>query len=400
MWFLLSIGLEIDLCAQNFDSRFANPTPGEFPIGVWRLDKADSEPGEEQFRYLRDANMNIAGIWVGDTVKMAEYLKMASKYDVKMVFASSAIGNPNRKKSTLERFRNNPNLLGYFTADEPTGEELKDCASRLKINRAIDPEAIYYINLWPDWYGEHTGINSFRDYVQKYISLCDPPFLSIDLYPVRIRESGESFCFKEYYAFLEVMSQEAKKNNLPLCVVNRCTAMERYHWPDRMTMRFSVFNSLAYGAQGLVWWCYYNPERDIFLESAIMPGYKRSKIWYALKEVNKEVQNLKHVFLGAESVGVWHTGREIPFGTKRLETLPAPFRSLATGSEGVLVSHLKNGDKEYLLIVNHDVNNPQYVSLDNGTAPVWRISSDGKEKQKKSDRIKLDKGNYALLRFR
>ena len=84
-----------------------------------------------------------------------------------------------------------------------------------------------------------------------------------------------------------------------------------------------------------------------------------------MAQINAQVHALAHVFLGAEMVWVRHTGVEIPMGTRRLvDELPKEFKRLESKGDGVLVSHLINGDKRYLMILNRDIKHPQEVAVE------------------------------------
>ncbi|MBR2169784.1 MAG: hypothetical protein IJ952_05385, partial [Alistipes sp.] len=89
---------------------------------------------------------------------------------------------------------------------------------------------------------------------------------------------------------------------------------------------------------------------------------------------------LTKVFLGAEVVKVRHTGANIPVKTTALAEgdLPKMIRKVEADGEGVLVSHLKNGNRQYLMIVNRDIYQPQRVTVEIAEG-VMRIMPDGRE---------------------
>ena len=73
--------------------------------------------------------------------------------------------------------------------------------------------------------------------------------------------------------------------------------------------------------------------------------------------MNREIQARADVFLGAQVTSVRHTGKDIPMGTQRLETLPPHIIQLDTHGQGALVSCLTNKGKEYVVIQNTSVTN-------------------------------------------
>ena len=78
-----------------------------------------------------------------------------------------------------------------------------------------------------------------------------------------------------------------------------------------------------------------------------------------VREMNAEIQARAYVFLGAKVQGVWHTGIDVPLGTKRFDAkfLPPFVKSFDIPNGGTaVVSWLKNGDTDYLMVVNRDPN--------------------------------------------
>ena len=71
--------------------------------------------------------------------------------------------------------------------------------------------------------------------------------------------------------------------------------------------------------------------------------------------MNREIQARADVFLGAQVTSGRHTGKDIPMGTQRLETLPPHIIQLDTHGQGALVSCLTNKGKEYVVIQNTSV---------------------------------------------
>ena len=66
----------------------------------------------------------------------------------------------------------------------------------------------------------------------------------------------------------------------------------------------------------------------------------------------KEKYGWEFIFLGANIKGVWHTGDNIPSGTKKLNILPSGVTKLQTSSTGAVVSSFTNNGKNYMAVVN------------------------------------------------
>ena len=104
------------------------------------------------------------------------------------------------------------------------------------------------------------------------------------------------------------------------------------------------------------------------------------------------------VLVGCKVLKVRHTGDRIPAGTKRLSAgdLPRKISRVESNGIGVLVSHLTNHGRNYMLIVNRDFQNKQRINL-TMTADVVRLSSEGKRSTKSRTNINLEPGGYALF---
>ena len=127
----------------------------------------------------------------------------------------------------------------------------------------------------------------------------------------------------------------------------------------------STYSDLAYGAQGIQYFTYWTPVDTTwkFNHGPITADGKRTEVYDRIKLVNSEIKSLSPVFLGAKVISVGHTGKNIPIGTKPLITLPPSIQSLETEGTGAIVSHLQNGSKSYLVIVNRDFKRPMKLKI-------------------------------------
>src|SRR5262249_27366796 len=144
-------------------------------------------------------------------------------------------------------------------------------------------------------------------------------------------------------------------------------------------LRVQVYSNLAYGAQGIVYFGYWTPppvEFD-FHDGPITADGKRSVVYDRVKEVNREIQALRGVFLGAKVISVGHTGEKLPRGTRPYQPV-TPVKEVKTGGQGAVVSHLSNGRRRFLVVVNRDINGPMPLTVEPaGAAPVHRVEKDG-----------------------
>jgi hypothetical protein len=140
-----------------------------------------------------------------------------------------------------------------------------------------------------------------------------------------------------------------------------------------------MFSNLAYGAQGLEYYTYWTPSGPTTFDGPITSDGVKTGVYDLVKTMNAEIKGLSPVFLGAEVISVGHTG-SLPSGTTAYAN-SAPINSLTTsGSDGAVVSRLTNGDNEYLVVVNRDIDSTMTLNIGLNTSKTFtRVSKDGSE---------------------
>lgn len=276
----------------------------------------------------------------------------------------------------LLHLKSHPALAGYYIYDEPTKYELLDSLSRwVDRVRKIDDKHFCYINLagadcrginWaPELIG-CTGVepSPYTNFVRRYAEI-DIPMVSVDRYPVVIdTATQERSIFPGWYYTLERTSQEARRTGKELWAFAMSTQLFLpkslvYPIPTAEDLRLQMYSNLAYGTQVLQYYTYVPSQTTkAWGQTPVTMDGVKTPSWYLLKEMNQEFQTLAPVFVDARVNWVAHTG-EIPNGCVELDKskLPGIIKGLEiTGGKGALVSSLKKGEDNFLVIVNHDIN--------------------------------------------
>ncbi|MDR2449927.1 MAG: hypothetical protein LBD52_08220 [Prevotellaceae bacterium] len=147
-------------------------------------------------------------------------------------------------------------------------------------------------------------------------------------------------------------------------------------FPTHNDIRLQVYSDLAYGAQCIQYFTYADVG-NLEWRAPTGPNGEKLGTYYILKEVNAEIKALSPVFLNATVKWVRHTG-EIPVGCTELDKsmLPSVFHTLhIQGGKGALVSLMEKGNDNFLVIVNHDINEDITVEA-SGAADLYRVLKD------------------------
>ena len=377
---------------------YTNPTPGQLPILGW-CSLIGHQVTHERYLEMAEAGFNISFSLIYTIEETRVALDAAKDSGVKVLVLAGEMGD--QIEDIVKMAKDHPSTAGYFLRDEPTAESFPELSEVAKRIRAIDDEKLLYLNLFPNAVApHHLQTKSYADYVRRFIKEVGLGMVSFDHYPVSVEGfNGEREDM--YYSNLEDIARETKRAGVPFWAFALATAHDTFPVPTREALRLQIFSNLAYGAQGIQYFTYTTPLGNTqwnFHNGPIDENDQRSDVYYLVKELNERVQSLSHVWLGAEVVSLGHTGKRIPQGTKRIKSLPKGIINIDSNGIGLLVSHLKNGRKEYMMVVNRDLEKTQKVTLE-CEKKIKQIVDGGKKKNvsTKGEKYKLGAGDMLLF---
>lgn len=406
--FILTLGIIIlssTIQASEPEFKYVNPSGKQFPILAWSALPVTSD-AHERFMEMAQAGFNLS--LSGYSKEDMEYmLKAAEGTGVKLFIQA----DPDNPEQTVRQYGKNPNVAGFMLRDEPDVKGMKLWAEVAARIRKLDKGShMLYMNLFPICcVPEQYGVQTYDEYVECYFKTLAPylGYVSYDMYPV-LRTGLRT----EYYTNLERITTFAKKNGdvpfwaFSLSVPHQVTVnVSPYPYPTRASMRLQIFSDLAYGAQGIQYFTYVCPGKDPmnFHAGPLNEDRKLTDIYDNIAEINKEVIALTDVFLGAKMQKVIHLGEFLPNPYVRDEDFPEMTPSVVSGNDGkdlFLVSHLTNGNKHYLMIVNEDLYNPGKITVTRKPG-VMRVMPDGRrvDASRYADTLQVEAGDMLLFEW-
>ncbi len=403
-------------------SAYQSPTPGEIPIIASTVFNSNIGPQPSDLTGVKECGFNVCmeNSTPERFVKLLEYmegtgLKLLLQADPFMYYSSS---NNTQWKQTLpelvNRFKDNPLLGGWKFSDEPKWEALTNLRQRYDLLEKCDAKHLIYINLVgqiaPVFTGACKTLPQYLDSIQNHLPM---DVWSFDFYPIIIRQGKLLVEYKGFYAALEAFSAKAKETGKPMWsyLESMEYVMKNHSRPAATVpyLSFAAFSSLAYGAQGILYWTYWQrpsePGVIEHLPALVDLAGNKTQAWYAARKVNFQIKALTPVFLGAEMMECRHTGMIEMEGTYPYISNFGPLEELTNDVKGVLVSHLRNNGRDYLVVVNHDVQKKQKVKMKfRKDLLINRLlaSDSGQlsaQKVKSNYNVTLTPGGYAVFEF-
>jgi hypothetical protein len=247
------------------------------------------------------------------------------------------------------RVKDHPSLFGYYLRDEPGAAVYPGLARWVKVLRAADASAQPYINLFPNYAStEQMEAISYQDYIDSFLAIVSPPFISYDHYA--LMEGGT--LRKGYFENLEIVRAAALRQGVPFWNIVLSNAHFHYAEPSPAGLRFQAYTTLAYGARGISYFTYFTPDTGNYRLAPINPFGEKTPTWWMLKEVNLQIHALGPTYLRLKSSNVVHTA-DVPPGCSGI----AQSRFIADISDGsfVIGEFESPDDKPYVMVVNKDL---------------------------------------------
>ena len=323
------------------------------------------------------------------------------------LLSPSSLDDPGRLAeldALVERVRRHPALYAYFLVDEPSAAQFPALGRLVARLRERDPAHLAYVNLFPTYAKNAqlgtTGdvVTAYREHLRRYVGEVKPALVSYDHYQFEKARDGE-----QYFLNLAMIRRAAQDAGVPFLNIVQAAKWEpELRVPNVDELRYLVFTTVAYGAQGISYYIYTCAGHE---GGIALPDGTPTPLYDALKSYNREFVAIARELAPLRSLDVRHTAMKEP----GCEPPPATavFRvdspRQADGARGFLVGSF--GEKEratHVVVVNLDYKAEAAVtlvgpgSLQVFDAALGRWSAPGLSKAE----LRLPPGGGTLVRVR
>ena len=320
-----------------------------------------------------------------------EELDLAAKYGMRVIFrlpgiSDKILNQPEAEESAtaklIARIKDHPALYIYSIHDEPPVSLFASLARKKTWIARHDPNHAVWVNLLPTYANnkqlgvEGEIIRAYWEHVRLFGEIFRPEFITYDHY--QFTRNGDN---PNYLLNLGIIRQSASAQQVPFWNgVQACTwvpgsaaSPSSPRIPGSDEMRFLVYTTVAYGAQGIYYYVYCHPRHEgsiVALDGTPDEKFETLKILNReFIAIAKELAPLR--FTGAYLQGV-HAPGTTPWCEQALLTIApeTPASELEPKKEltdTTLVSRFEApGKPTHLMVVNLDYRKDRTIRI---TAP-------------------------------
>ena len=312
-----------------------------FAIGFWVAPQTDDNV-EARYAEIAEANFNfVIGLCGAKSPPpAAQQLAWCEKYGLKALVPWSPGAEP---------VPDGPAVWGYTLRDEPSAKQFGELGQAVANVRAAHPGKLAYINLFPNYASrEQLGTETYEEHVKRFVAEVGPDVLSMDHYPQfhPHKDGREAYCTN-----LEVFRRHARAAGIPFWNFFNTMPYGPHTDPTEAQLRWQVYASLAYGARGVMYFCYWTPRGDEFPKGGaiLTADGRRTRHYDEAKRINAALKNLGPTLMQLESLGAQRVSGPKP----DVASLPGnPVRSITEGD--YLIGSFRHADgRRAVLIQNY-----------------------------------------------
>lgn len=275
------------------------------------------------------------------------------------LLSPASLDDPQRLEqldALIARVRKHPALYAYFITDEPDASKFPALGKLVAHLRDRDPQHLAYINLFPTYANnEQLGtkgdvVTAYREHLRLYVEQVKPSLISYDHYQFRLKDDS-----RQYFLNLAMIRRAAQEAGVPfLNIVQACTwAPDAMRIPNPDELRYLVYTTVAYGAQGISYYVYAHPNHYGSLVNLDgVPG----PLYHAVKSYNREFAAMAKELQPLRSLVVHHTSMQ----EAGCERPPTDMRvrlaaSASASPRGFLLGYFGAAEKPvHVVVVNLD----------------------------------------------
>jgi hypothetical protein len=304
---------------QAGDSSTLSFVQDRFAIGFWVPPQTETDL---RTRYQEIADANFTVVVGAGGAQLPEQLALCQEFQLRALVSGAG---------SVASWPDHDACWGYLLTDEPHAREFPALAAKADEVRRLHPGRLPYINLFPNYASkEQLGTGTYEEHVAAFVRAVKPEVLSMDHYPLMRpeRETRDAYC--ENLAVFRTQSLAAK---VPFWNYFYSMPFNDRLDPTEAQIRWQINASIAYGAKGVLYFCYWTPGKGAggageFPKGGALltaEGFK-TRHFEEARRINRELRQLGPTLMKLTSTEV----RRLAIGPKQpAATTPGALSSLS-----------------------------------------------------------------------
>jgi len=312
-----------------------------FGVGFWVAPRTD-ENLDRRYTEIAEANFTFVIGLCGEKNPMPaeEQLKLCEKHGLKAIIHID--GMP------LDKLPDGPACWGYSIVDEPNASRFPELRKTVDSIRQSRPGKLSYINLFPNYASPaQLGTKDYDEHVARFMSEVRPDVLSMDHYPIFKPDADgrDNYCRN-----LEVMRRDSLAGGIPFWNFFNTMPYGPHTDPTEAQLRWQIFTSLAYGAKGVMYFCYWTPRGDEFPKGGaiLAADGRRTRHYDEAKRINAGLKKLGPTLMKLTSTSVH---RVKPRNATPDVLRGSPLRKISDGD--YLIGAFRHADGRRAVLLNN-----------------------------------------------
>ena len=276
---------------------------------------------DEQYKVLQESGLNsIYALYENNNLPATiAACELASNHNIKYYVRDTHVFYVDPVLMELEpgEWKNNENVLkysgydsfaGHLITDEPSAKDFEKLG---RIKEFYDKEMEgkdFYVNLFPTYATlSQLGTDSYEQYIQQYIDVVKPDYISYDHYALMVDGYGKKKITDDVLYNLEIVASKCKEAGIYMITFAQSMSYnESSRNPTEQEIRWQVMTELAYGTKGIQYFCYWTPIEwgdDVGSPAMITHDGQKTENYDNVAKVNKEIAALDEAYLNFEWEG-------------------------------------------------------------------------------------------------
>ncbi len=323
----------------------------EMPI-LGYLGVPPEETSADRYLELRECGFNACLTMFDNCEQVVQALEVADSIGIMLIpRCRDFFSDPG---SCIPKVDGYNSLLAYFIQDEPYRKDFPSINDRAGSIRNAGGTKPFYVNIHPYYDNKlytDMGYANYSEYLESYVEMVNPPFISFDFYPFVYGEKIRP----TWYETIQLIRDESIRAGRPFWAFALCTPHAIYHPQTVEQMRYQVNVDLAYGAQAIQYYTYWQQNPRIadydYYDAPITIDGERTETYYKVQQVNKELKEVAPYFYKGKIRTVMHVADA--FESAQIKSKAGAIAAVLSTSEGETCLVFVNKSLEENMIVKY-----------------------------------------------